>query len=87
MSLGLIGVVTMRFAFVLGTLFSCATMLESLPAEAAIAPQGVAPATMTAPSDVQNVSWYWHGRRWYHRRWYGRHFVGGVWVAPHWGYY
>jgi len=87
MSPGSIGVVNMRFALVLGTMLSCATMLENLPAEAAIAPVAASPAAMTAQSDVHKIWWNWHGRRWYHRRWYGRRFVGGVWVAPHWGYY
>ena len=77
----------MRYALVLGTMISCATMLESLPAEAAFAPVSVAPVTATGHSEVQKVWWYWHGRRWYHRRWYRRRFVGGIWVAPHWGYY
>jgi hypothetical protein len=79
----------MRIALALGIFIGCCAGLDSLPAQAAIAPLAapVVTATPGEQPDVQPVWWQWHGRRWWHRRWAVRHFAGGVWVPGHWVYW
>jgi hypothetical protein len=76
----------MRYALALGIMVGAATLAGSPAAQAAFAPMA-APVASAGHGDVQNVAYWWHGRRYWHRRWYPRRFVGGVWVAPGWRYY